>query len=147
MECYSEKNHIMNTKSHLNLIKNNIFYLPLKLTQKNLHFYYNSSSDNEDTSMTEVFFGNTTLSEIKKLLIIKGKIPLKYIEIYLSKQYMEKIKNNKNEDDKKKENKKEENDFMLDDTYNNKSITEILNNNYNSELPPHKIFTEIIIII
>ena len=136
----SEKNHIMNTKSHLNLIKNNIFYLPLKLTQKNLHFYYNSSSDNEDTSMTEVFFGNTTLSEIKKLLIIKGKIPLKYIEIYLSKQYMEKIKNNKNEDDKKKENKKEENDFMLDDTYNNKSLSEILNNNYNIELPPHKIF-------
>ena len=136
----SEKNHIMNTKSHLNLIKSNIFYLPLKLTQKNLHFYYNSSSDNEDTNMTEVFFGNTTLSEIKKLLIIKGKIPLKYIEIYLSKQYMEKIKNNKNEEDKKKENKKEESDFMLDDTYNNKSLTEILNNNYNPELPPHKIF-------
>jgi hypothetical protein len=82
----------MNTKSHFNLVKSNIFYLPLKLTQKNLHFYYNISSDNEDTNMTEVFFGNTTLSEIKKLLIIKGKIPLKYIEIYLSKQYMEKIK-------------------------------------------------------
>ena len=137
----SEKNHIMNTKSHLNLIKNNIYYLPLKLTQKNMHFYYNSSSsDNEDTNMTEVFFGNTTLSEIKKLLIIKGKIPLKYIEICLSKKFMEKIKDNKNEEEKKKENKKDENDFMLDDTYNNKSIAEIINNNYNSELPPHKIF-------
>lgn len=29
---------------------------------------------------------------------------------------------------------------MLDDTYNNKSLSEILNNNYNIELPPHKIF-------
>ena len=51
-----------------------------------------------------------------------------------------KNKNNNNKDIKAKGNKNEENEFLLDETYNNKSISEILNNNYNIELYPNKIF-------
>ena len=132
----SEKNYILKTKSHSNLMKNSIIYLPLKMIPKSSNIYY--ISDNEENlneNMIEIFYGNTTLNEIKEQLIIKGKIPLKYIEVSLSKEYMSKLKEKEN-----KENKKEESELLLDETYNNKSIMEILNNNYNLELYPNEIF-------
>ena len=132
----SEKNYIIKTKSHSNLIKNSIIYLPLKMTSKYSNIYY--SSDNEENpndNMTEIFFGNTTLNEIKELLIIKGKMPLKYIEVSLSKEYLSIFKEKDN-----KENKNEDSELLLDETYNNKSLMEILNNNYNQKLTPNKIF-------
>ena len=110
----SEKNYIIKTKSHSNLIKNSIIYLPLKMTSKYSNIYY--SSDNEENpndNMTEIFFGNTTLNEIKELLIIKGKMPLKYIEVSLSKEYLSIFKEKDN-----KENKNEDSELLLDETYN-----------------------------
>ncbi len=49
-------------------------------------------------------------------------------------------KNKNNDKNIKDNNKKEENEFQLDETYNNKSISEIINNNSNIELSPNKIF-------
>ena len=144
----SEKNSIIKAKSHLNLLKNNLIYLPLKIIPKIHHYYYNEKdNENDKEKICEIFYGNTTLNEIKEILIEKGKVPLKYIEANLSKEYMtkkmeneNKNKNNNNKDIKAKGNKNEENEFLLDETYNNKSISEILNNNYNIELYPNKIF-------
>ena len=66
----------------------------------------------------------------KELIIDKERLPLKLIEIYLSKEYLNSIQSEK----------KEENELFLDDTYNNKSIMEILNQNYNQTLTLDKIF-------
>ena len=140
----SEKNNIIKTKSHLNLLKNSVIYLPLKITPKIQHYYYpDNNNENEKDNICEIFYGNTTINEIKEILIRKGKIPLKYIEVNLSKEYMTKIKENENKNNDKNikdNNKKEENEFLLDETYNNKSISEIINNNSNIELSPNKIF-------
>ena len=146
----SEKYNLVKIKSHSNLNKNSLIYLPLKLTPKNTGFYYynnsNNNNNNNDSNdnITEIFYGNSTINEIKESLIEKGKIPLKYIEVSLSKEYMDQLKENKNKKKDKeknsKENKNEENEFILDESYNNKSIMEILNNNYNIGLVPNKIF-------
>jgi hypothetical protein len=146
----SEKYNLVKIKSHSNLNKNSLIYLPLKLTPKNTGFYYynnsNNNNNNNDSNdnITEIFYGNSTINEIKESLIEKGKIPLKYIEVSLSKEYMDKLKENKTKKKDKeknsKENKNEENEFILDESYNNKSIMEILNNNYNIGLIPNKIF-------
>ena len=137
----SEKNNIIKTKSHSNLIKNSLVYLPLKITSKFPEFYYNRSDDNDSNeNISEIFYGNTTINEIKQLLIEKGKVPLQYIEISLSKEYMTKLKEAGKKNSKEKENKSEENELLLDETYNNKSIIEILDKNYNFDLMPNKIF-------
>ena len=132
-----EKNYIPQAKSHSNLIKNSLIYLPIKLSPKYPSFY--SSNENTD-NFSEIFYGNTTLGEIKEFLIQKGRLPLKYIEIFLSKEYMTKIKEKEKNKDKSKDNKNEEKELLLDETYNNKSILDILNNNYNLDLLPNKIF-------
>ena len=148
----SEKNNILKTKSHSNLIKNSLIYLPLNLRLKillNSGFYYHDNENEKDSKdkekISEIFYGNTTINEIKGLLIEKGKIPLKYIEISLSKEYLKKLKELENRTKVKEKDKKDKNidindDKVLDDAYNNKSILEILNNNYNIDLPPNKIF-------
>ena len=135
----SEKTNIIKTKSHSNLIKNSVAYLPLKLTKKYASYFYNSNNSNEQNdNFSEIIYGNTTINEIKELLIEKSNIPLKYIEISLSKEYLAKLKEAEN---KGKENKREEiHELLLDETYNNKSIIEILNNNYNIDLTLNKIF-------
>ena len=147
----SEKNNIIKIKSHSNLIKNSLVYLPINLKLKipiNSGFYYSDidKEKNANENICEIFYGNTTINEIKEILIEKGKIPLNYLEVDLSKEYMKKIK--ENEKDTKKEKEKKEKlskmtneDKILDDTCNNKSIMEILNkNNYNIDLLPNKIF-------
>ena len=134
----SEKGVIIKTKSHFNLLKNCYAYLPLKMVPKyhNYIMYYNNANGiNYDNNCApvrhkgEVLYGNTTINELKELLMEKDKMPLKNIEIYLSKEYMSLIKN-----------KPEENEFLLDETYNNKSIIEILEHNNNLNLPLDKIF-------
>ena len=150
----SEKDNILKTKSHSNLIKNSIIYLPLNLRLKillNSGFYYHEN-DNERNSknkenIAEIFYGNTTINEIKGLLIEKGNIPLKYIEINLSKEYLKKLKLKEIDNIiKGKEKSIKDKDFdnlddkVLDETYNNKSIMEILGNNYNIDFPTNKIF-------
>ena len=99
------------------------------------NYYYNGNANNANengqiNTKAEVLYGNTTINEIKELLIEKEKIPLKSMEINLSKEYMNSINNNSIE----------ENEFLLDETYNNKSIIEILENNYNQNMPLEKIF-------
>ena len=150
----SEKKNIVKTKSHSNLNKSSLIYLPLKMTPKYTGFYYNNNNNNDNNdnndsneNISEIFYGNTTLNEIKELLIQKGKIPLKYIEVSLSKEYMNELKGNKEDKEKEKnkeknktKNKIEESELELDESYNNKSIMEILNNNYNISLVPNKIF-------
>ena len=132
----SEKEVITKTKSHSNLLKNCYIYLPLKIMPKYSNYYYNGNANantNENgqiNTKAEVLYGNTTINEIKELLIEREKIPLKSIEINLSKEYMNSINNNSIE----------ENEFLLDETYNNKSIMEILENNYNQNMPLEKIF-------
>ena len=39
-----------------------------------------------------------------------------------------------------KNNTKNENEFLLDETYNNKSLIEILDNNYNLNMPLDQVF-------
>ena len=135
-----EKNYIPKTKSHSNLIKNSLIYLPIKLNPK----YPSYFSNNENTdNFSEIFYGNTTLAEIKEFLIQKGRFPLKYIEIFLSKEYLTKIKEKEKiskKNSNSKENKNDEKELLLDETYNNKSLLDILDKNYNLDLLPNKIF-------
>ena len=131
----SEKNIITKTKSHFNLTKNCYIFTQFKMTPKYPQYYY-YTGDNGESAKTEIIYGNSTINEIKELLIERGKIPLKYIEISLSKEYMNNIKNNKDD----KNDKHDENELILDDSYNNRSILEILNNNYNQKLSIDKIF-------
>ena len=130
----SEKNVITKTKSHFNLIKNCYIYLPFKVSQKYANYYYNNynniTENGQNNIQVEIIYGNTTINELKELIIDKERLPLKLIEIYLSKEYLNSIQSEK----------KEENELFLDDTYNNKSIMEILNQNYNQTLTLDKIF-------
>ena len=139
----SEKKNIIKTKSHTNLTKNSLAYFPLKLNQKYASFFYSNSINDrneQNENISEILYGNTTINEIKELLIQKSNIPLKYIEVSLSKEYLTKLKEEENKE-KPKENKNEEvQELLLDETYNNKSIIEILNNNYNIDLTLNKIF-------
>ena len=121
----SEKNTITKTKSHFNLLKNCYIYFPFKLKPKYPNIYYNNVPEaNGQNTINEIIYGNTTINELKELLIEKEKIPLKIIEINLSKEYTK------------------ENELLLDETFNNKSILEILNenNNYSQNLSLDKIF-------
>ena len=122
----SEKNAITKTKSHFNLLKNCYINLPLKIVpkyQNNYYNYYNNvQNNNTNNNKKEIIYGNTTISELKELIIEKERLPFKIIEIYLSKEYTK------------------DNEQILDDAYNNKSIMEILQQNYSQTLPLDKIF-------
>ena len=121
----SEKNAITKTKSHFNLLKNCYVNLPLKIVPKYQNNYYynnNSQESNANNNKKEIVYGNTTINELKELLIEKERFPFNTIEIYLSKEYTK------------------DNEQILDDIYNNKSIMEILEQNYKQDLPLDKIF-------
>ena len=91
-----EKNMVIDIKSHYSLSKNCIIKFNLKL--KNVQ--------NNKNNIIELFYDNTTLNDIKEILMKKYNIPMQYIEAYI-------IKN------------KEE--FSLDYKYNNQSLKEIVN--------------------
>ena len=97
----SEKNVVIDIKSHNSLLKNAIIRLPLEL-----------SNENYDNNITELFYDNTSLNEIKEFLMKKYKIPMEYIEVILHK------------DDHK---------IKLDYTYNNKSLKEIIIDDLNKK--------------
>ena len=122
----SEKIEIGKVKSHFNLLKNCYINLPLKVVPKYQHnYYYNNTvdeSNNQNNNKKEIIYGNTTINELKEIIIEKEKLPLKIIEIYLSKEYTK------------------DSEKMLDESYNNKSIMEILEQKYDQNLPLDKIF-------
>ena len=91
-----EKNIVIDIKSHYSLLKNCIIQFNLKLRNIN----------NNKNNIIELLYDNTTLNDIKEILMKKYNVPMKYIEAYI-------IKN------------KEE--FILDYKYNNKSLKEIVN--------------------
>ena len=89
------------------------------------NYYYNNTvdeSNNQNNNKKEIIYGNTTINELKEIIIEKEKLPLKIIEIYLSKEYTK------------------DSEKMLDESYNNKSIMEILEQKYDQNLPLDKIF-------
>ena len=110
----SEKNFFIRPKSHLSLLKNCLINLYVDLKNRNIPL---SSSESEKIIMT----GNTTMNELK---IIVGKlceICPKGIEISISDEYLEKIKNCENCDNKELfKNKK------IDESLNNISLYQIL---------------------
>ena len=89
----SEKNLFIEIKSHYSLLKNCIIKFPLEIGEK------------KNKDLTEFFYGNTTLNEIKLALSKKYKIPINFIETHIIK-----------------ENQK----YKLDHKYNNKSLKEIV---------------------
>ena len=96
----SEKNVLIDIKSHNSLLKNSIIRLPLRFS--------NELNDNKNT--IELFFDNSSINEIKEVLMKKYKIPMEYIETYIDKG------------DRK---------IKLDYTYNNKSLKEIISDDRN----------------
>ena len=91
----SEKNKIIDIKSHYSLLKNSIIKFPLEL-----------KNENNNQNITELFYDNTSLNEVKEVLMKKYKIPMELIETNIRKDGQE---------------------FKLDHTYNNKSLKEIFN--------------------
>jgi Ca2+-binding EF-hand superfamily protein len=67
----SEKNNIIDFKSHYSLLKNCIIKFPLKI-----------EGENNKENICEFFFDNTSLNDIKEKLSKKYKIPMNYIESY-----------------------------------------------------------------
>ena len=113
----TEKYLSINIKTHFSLLKNCIIKLPLELKNK--------ESDLREYYI-ECFYGNSSLNEIKEYLTKKFGIHIKYIDTYVQK-----------------DNKQ----ILLDYTYNNKTIYEILeefylinNQNYNIFKNPMKNF-------
>ena len=91
----SEKNKIIDIKSHYSLLKNYIIRFPLEL-----------KNEQNNQNVIELFYDNTSLNEIKEVLMKKYNIPMEYIETKIKKDGQE---------------------FKLDHTYNNKSLKEIFN--------------------
>ena len=109
----SEKNIFIDIKSHYSLLKNFIIKFPLEL-----------KNENNNQNITELFYDNTSLNEVKEVLMKKYKVPLEYIETNIKKDGQE---------------------FKLDHTYNNKSLKEIFNDILKSN-PNQKIqFNKILI--
>ena len=107
----SEKNVVIDIKSHNSLLRNAIIKLPLHITNEN-------KNKNDNNNITELFYDNTSLNEIKEVLMEKYQIPMEYIETYIIK------------DDRT---------IKLDYTYNNKSLKEVIiddlnNNNENKNI-------------
>ena len=128
----SEKNNVVNIKSHNNLLKDCVINLPLvNKDDKTI------TGLNDTNNINELFYGNTTIDELKEALVKKFFVPLECIEIHLSKDFINQFK---------KENQ-ENSDLLLNENFNNKSILEIIND-YNNEknntmsnkLLPEKIF-------
>ena len=67
----SEKNNIIDFKSHYSLLKNCIIKFPLKI-----------KGEKYEENICEFFYDNTSLNDIKEELSKKYKIPMNYIESY-----------------------------------------------------------------
>ena len=67
----SEKNNIIDFKSHYSLLKNCIIKFPLEI-----------KGESNKENICEFFFDNTSLNDIKEKLSKKYKIPMNYIESY-----------------------------------------------------------------
>ena len=67
----SEKNNIIDFKSHYSLLKNCIIKFPLKI-----------KGEKYEENICEFFYDNTSLNDIKKELSNKYKIPMIFIETY-----------------------------------------------------------------
>ena len=93
----SEKDLNINIKPHFSLLKNRLIKFPLEIKDGKLMSINNK---------IEWFFGNTSLYEIKKILVKKYDIYIDYIEIFIKKE--------------------EKNKIFLDNTYNHMSLNEIL---------------------
>ena len=114
----SEKNGYIDIKPHFNLLKDCIINLPseIKKNKKNnndLVNYYmkaNKENENNDNYSKNLLFGNTSLIELKKLLVEKKNL----------------LENNLTISFYYKENKTYKTK-LLDSSYNNKSLKEILN--------------------
>ena len=113
-----EKDGYIDIKSHFNLLKDCIINLPseLKKNKKNnndIVSYYmkaNKENENNDNYSKVLLFGNTSLIELKKLLVEKNNL----------------LENNLTISFYYKENKTYKTK-LLDSSYNNKSLKEILN--------------------
>jgi len=106
----SEKNIVVDIKSHNSLLKNAIIKFPLHMTNENDNYNNNF--------ITELFYDNTSLNEIKEELMKKYQIPMEFIEAYIIK------------DDRT---------VKLDYTYNNKSLKEIIIDDLNNKKENKKI--------
>ena len=108
----SEKNVSIQIKSHSNFLKDCIINIPLKSKKKNnndlISYIYNQKEKNDNINY--LLFGNTTINELKQLLVEKYNLYEKSIRINLS--YKENS-STKNKD--------------LDSSYNNQTLKEILN--------------------
>ena len=98
----SEKNVLIDIKSHNSLLKNSIIRLPLEFSNEFL----------DNKNITELFYDNASLNEVKEALMKKYKIPMEYIEIYVDK---------------------DDHTIKLDYTYNNKSLKETIFDNINKK--------------
>ena len=109
----SEKNVNIQIKSHFNFLKDCIINIPFEPKKnKNNDLFcclYNNNKDKNE-SINHLFFGNTTINELKQLLIEKYKYSEKSLKLNLS------YKENNSSTNKD-----------LDSSYNNKTLKEILN--------------------
>ena len=92
----SEKNLSIKIKSHFSLLKDCIIKLPLEIENEE------NKLENEEI---EFFYGNTSLNEVKELLVDKYDIYKDYIYAYI---------------------KQGDKNILLDYSYNHKSLNEIL---------------------
>ena len=92
----SEKNLTIKIKTHYSLLKDCIIRLPLEIENEEKKF---------DFSKIECFYGNSSLNEVKEILVKKYGINIEYIDTYI---------------------KQNDNNIFLDYSYNHKSLNEIL---------------------
>ena len=121
----SEKGHFLKSKSLSNLLRKYILHISLSDATKYKYINYDANSE-RDKILNQIIYGNTTISEIKNLLVQKLHHPYNYLSIGFSKEY---IKKKKLSDDK----------ASFDESYNNKSIFEILKKELEEGLPLEKI--------
>ena len=110
----SEKNVSIQIKSHFSFLKDCIINIPLESKKKknnDLFSYFNNNNNiDKNDNIIILLFGNTTINELKQILVEKYKLHKNSIKINLS--YKE------NNSTKNKE---------LDSSYNNQTLKEILN--------------------
>ena len=108
----SEKNGFIEIKPHIRLLKDCIINIPIEIKKKkkdhNVIFTINDYKKN--SSEKDLYFGNTTLVELKQIIIEKNNLDKNNIEISLSS---------------KENNSTKSRD--LDLSVNNKTLTKILN--------------------
>ena len=111
----SEKNSFIGIKSHNNLLKDFIIYIPLEFKNKNgnnhdIMNYFNGGKANTDkNTIKDLLLSNSSLLELKEIISEKFDLIDKNIDVVYSYKEKNSIKTNK-----------------LDCSYDNKSIKELL---------------------